>query len=130
MPCFLPCHSFVSHAPRQKSAKKSLLCFLPSRPTRQFPANRWRRSSGPADALTHSMQLVPNQLPSETPLIASMEANERTAPVDTSDSRFVLKGGTAMSGTSRWLFIGALIGAMLLSVGGTVFTHYRGKNGQ
>src|SRR5205085_4459060 len=99
------------------------------RQTRQFPANRWRRSSGPADALAQSMQLVPNQFPPER-LIASMGANERTAPVDTPDSPFVPKGAAAMSDTSRWLFIGVLIGGMLLSVGGIVFTHYRGKNGQ
>ena len=75
------------------------------------------------------MQLVPNQFPPER-LIASMGANERTAPVDTPDSPFVPKGAAAMSDTSRWLFIGVLIGGMLLSVGGIVFTHYRGKNGQ
>src|SRR5205085_4650888 len=105
MPCFLSCHNFVSHAPRQKSAKDcASLLPNPSRQTRQFPANRWRRSSGPADALAHSMQLVPNQFPPER-LIASMGANERTAPVDTPDSPFVPKGATAMSDTSRWLFI-------------------------
>lgn len=35
-----------------------------------------------------------------------------------------------MSGNSRWLFIGALIGAMLLSVGGIVFRQYRHANGE
>ena len=35
-----------------------------------------------------------------------------------------------MSGNSRWLFIGALIGAILLSVGGIVFQQYRDKNGE
>ena len=77
------------------------------------------------------MQLVQNQLPPER-LITSMDAHERvtTTTPDGSDSPFVLKGANAMSGNSRWLFIGALIGMMLLSVGGIIFTHYRDKNGE
>ena len=75
------------------------------------------------------MQLVPSQLPPER-LLTSMDAQERATPVDTSDSPFVLKGANTMSGNSRWLFFGAMIGAMLLSIGGIVFTHYRDKDGQ
>ena len=59
-----------------------------------------------------------------------MDAPEKTRAPDVSDSPFVLKGAGMMSGNSRWIFIGALIGAMLLSVGGIVFTHYRDKNGE
>lgn len=35
-----------------------------------------------------------------------------------------------MSGNSRWLFIGALIGAVLISVGGIVIRQYRDENGE
>jgi hypothetical protein len=75
------------------------------------------------------MQLVPNQLPPER-LLVSMEAQESRPVVDGSDSPFVLKGAGAMSGNSRWLFIGAVIGAMLLSVAGIVVRQYRDKNGE
>ena len=75
------------------------------------------------------MQLVPNQIPPER-LITSMEAQERTPVVEVSDSPFVLKGAGMMSGNSRWIFIGAMIGAMLLSVGGIIFAHYRDKDGE
>ena len=75
------------------------------------------------------MQLAPNQAPPER-LIVSMEAQESRSAVDGSDSPFVLKSANAMSGNSRWLFIGALIGAILLSVGGIVFRQYRDKNGE
>jgi hypothetical protein len=77
------------------------------------------------------MQLVQNKLPPQR-LLTSMDAQERVATTipDGSDSPFVLKGANAMSGNSRWLFIGALIGMMLLSVGGIIFTHYRDKNGE
>ena len=75
------------------------------------------------------MQLVPNQLPPER-LITSMDPPEsRPATVD-ADSPFVLKGAGAMSGNSRWLFIGAMIGAMLLSIGGLVFSRYRDQEGR
>ena len=59
-----------------------------------------------------------------------MDAQERTTPVDTSDSPFVLKGANTMSGNSRWLFIGAMIGALILSIGGIIATHYRDTSGQ
>jgi hypothetical protein len=75
------------------------------------------------------MQLVPNQLPAER-LIVSMDAPESTAAPDASDSPFVLRGANVMSGNSRWLFIGLIIGALLLSIGGIVFSHYRDKNGE
>jgi len=75
------------------------------------------------------VQLVPNQLPQQR-LIVSMDGPEKTQAPDVSDSPFVLKGAGMMSGNSRWIFIGALIGAMLLSIGGIIFTHYRDKNGE
>src|SRR5438105_4422888 len=87
------------------------------------------KKRGPPDAVTHSVQLVPNQLPPER-LIVSMDAQERATSPDVSDSPFVLKGAGMMSGNSRWIFIGALMGAMLLSIGGIIFTHYRDKNGE
>jgi len=59
-----------------------------------------------------------------------MDAQEHVMPVDTSPSPFVLKGANTMSGNSRWLFIGAMIGAMLLSIGGIIATHYHSTNGQ
>jgi len=59
-----------------------------------------------------------------------MEAQESRPVVDGSDSPFVLKGAGPMSGNSRWLFIGAVIGAMLLSVAGIVVRQYRDKNGE
>ena len=75
------------------------------------------------------MQLVPNQIPPER-LITSMEVQERTPVEDASDSPFVLKGAGMMSGNARWIFVGAMLGAMLLSVGGIIFTHYRDKDGE
>ena len=75
------------------------------------------------------MQLVPQQLPPER-LIASMDAPERVKAPEISDSPFVLKGAGMMSGNGRWLFMGLLIGAMILSIGGIIFTHYRDKNGE
>jgi hypothetical protein len=75
------------------------------------------------------MQLVQNQLPAER-LIVSMEAPNIGPVVEAADSPFVLKGANTMSGNSRWLFFGALIGAMLFSVGGIVFRQYRDKDGQ
>ena len=75
------------------------------------------------------MQLVPNQLPPER-LIASMDAPESRPTIEAAESPFVLKGANAMSGNSRWLFFGAMIGAMLLSIGGIVFSRYRDANGE
>src|SRR2546430_8861197 len=86
------------------------------------------KKRGPPDAVTHWMQLVPNQLPPER-LIVSMDAQERATSPDVADSPFVLKGAGMMSGNSRWIFIGAMIGAMLLSIGGIMVTKYRDKNG-
>ena len=71
---------------------------------------------------------MPSQMPPER-LIASMEAPESRSVPDGSESPFVLKGAGMMSGNSRWMFIGAMIGAMLLSIGGIIFTKYRDKNG-
>jgi hypothetical protein len=76
------------------------------------------------------MQLVPRQLPAER-LIVSMEAPEsHPTSSDGSDSPFVLKGANTMSGNSRWLFIGAMVGALLLSIGGIIFNDYREQNGE
>jgi len=35
-----------------------------------------------------------------------------------------------MSGNSRWIFIGAVLGAILLSICGMVFSRYHGKDGE
>jgi hypothetical protein len=75
------------------------------------------------------MQLVPNQLSRER-LIVSMDAPESRPATETSESPFVLKGAHMMSGNSRWLFFGAIIGAMLLSIGGIVFNRYRDADGE
>jgi hypothetical protein len=77
--------------------------------------------------LANCMQLVPNQIPPER-LIVSMDAQE-SATADISDSPFVLKGAGMMSGNGRWIFIGLLIGAMLLSVGGIIFSWHAEKEG-
>ena len=75
------------------------------------------------------MQLVPNQIPPER-LITSMEASENTVPDLISDSPFVLKGAGMMSGNGRWVFVGAIIGAMLFSVGGIIFSRHANKDGE
>lgn len=75
------------------------------------------------------MQLVPSQSPQQR-LIMSMDAPESRPTTEAADSPFVLKGANTMSGNSRWLFFGALIGAMLLSIGGIVFNRYRDANGE
>lgn len=41
---------------------------------------------------------------------------------------FGLKRANTMSGSSRWLFVGEMIGAMFLSIGGIVFSRYRDPN--
>jgi hypothetical protein len=83
---------------------------------------------GPRDALAERMQLVPNQIPPER-LITSMDAQESRSIRDGSDSPFVLKDAGMMSGNSRWVFIGAIIGAMLLSIGGIIFGRHPQKEG-
>jgi hypothetical protein len=75
------------------------------------------------------MQLVPNQIPPER-LICSMDAQEITSTEAASDSPFVLKGAGVMSGNARWVFIGAAIGAFLLSVGGIIFGRHATKEGE
>ena len=74
------------------------------------------------------MQLVPNQLPPER-LISTMDAQESGSVEEGADSPFVLKGAGTMSGNSRWIFVGAIIGAILLSVGGIIYTRIAGENG-
>jgi hypothetical protein len=83
---------------------------------------------GPRDALAERMQLVPNRIPPER-LITSMEAQESRSVEDGSDSPFVLKDAGMMSGNSRWVFIGAIIGAMLLLIGGIIFDRHAIKEG-
>ncbi|MDP9186168.1 MAG: hypothetical protein M3O72_02265 [Verrucomicrobiota bacterium] len=83
---------------------------------------------GPRDALAERMQLVPNQIPPER-LITSMDAQESRSIGDGSGSPFVLKDAGMMSGNSRWVFIGAIIGAMLLSIGGIIFGRHPQKEG-
>lgn len=43
---------------------------------------------------------------------------------------FGLKRANTMSGSSRWLFVGEMIGAMFLSIGEIVFSRYRDPNGE
>ena len=74
------------------------------------------------------MQLVPNQLPPER-LISSMEAQESTSTEAASDSPFVLKGAGIMSGNGRWIYIGLLFGAMLISIGGFIFGRHAQREG-
>ncbi|HYR22352.1 MAG TPA: hypothetical protein VEP30_05455 [Chthoniobacterales bacterium] len=74
------------------------------------------------------MQLVPNQIPPER-LITSMDAQESRSVEDGSDSPFVLKGAGMMSGNGRWVFVGAIMGAMLLSIGGIIFSRHAQKEG-
>ena len=75
------------------------------------------------------MQLVPNQIPPER-LICSMDAQESTSTEAASDSPFVLKGAGMMSGNARWVFIGAAIGALLLSIGGIIFGRHATKQSE
>ena len=72
------------------------------------------------------MQLVPNQIPPER-LITSMDVQESRSVEDGSDSPFVLKGAGMMSGNGRWMFVGAIMGAMLLSIGGIIFSRHAQK---
>ena len=74
------------------------------------------------------MQLVPNQMPPER-LLSSMEAQESTSTETASDSPFVLKGAGMMSGNGRWIYIGLLIGAMLISIVGFIFGRHGEKEG-
>ncbi len=75
------------------------------------------------------MKLVPNQIPPER-LLNSMEAQESISTEAVSDSPFVLRGAGVMSGNARWVFIGAMIGALLLSIGGFIFSRQMGKEGE
>jgi hypothetical protein len=72
------------------------------------------------------MQLVPNQMPPQR-LLSSMDAPESAPVAESSDSPFVLKGAGMMSGNARWVFIGAMIGAMLISIGGIIFSRHAAK---
>ncbi len=74
------------------------------------------------------MQLVPNQIPPER-LICSMDAPESTSTEAASDSPFVLKGAGMMSGNGRWIYIGLLIGAMVISIGGLILGRHAQKEG-
>lgn len=60
----------------------------------------------------------------------SIDATDSRPTTDASESPFVLKGANTMSGNSRWLFMGAMIGALVLSIGGIVFNRYRDGNGE
>ena len=75
------------------------------------------------------MQLVPNQIPPER-LIMSMDAEESPSVEDDSDSPFVLKGAGMMSRKARWIYIGLITGAMLLSIGGIIFSRHARKEGE
>lgn len=75
------------------------------------------------------MQLVPNQIPPER-LLNSMEVQESISTEAASDSPFVLRGAGVMSGSARWIFIGAIVGALLFSIGGIIFSRQMGKEGE
>jgi len=75
------------------------------------------------------MQLVPNQIPPER-LISSMDAQESTSTEAGSDSPFVLRSAGMMSGNARWIFIGAMVGAMFLSIGGIILSRHMNKEGE
>ena len=72
---------------------------------------------------------MPNQIPPER-LICSMDAQESTSTEVASDSPFVLKGAGMMSGNGRWVFVGVIVGAMLLSVGGIIFSRHSNEEGE
>jgi hypothetical protein len=74
------------------------------------------------------MQLVPNQIPPER-LLSSMEAQESTSIEVASDSPFVLKGAGMMSGNGRWIYIGLLVGATLISIVGLIFGRHAQREG-
>jgi len=75
------------------------------------------------------MQLVPNQIPPER-LISSMEAQESNSAEAAADSPFVLKGAGMLSGNGRWIYIGLLMGAALISVVGLIFGRHAQKEGE
>ena len=75
------------------------------------------------------MQLVPNQIPPER-LLSSVDAQESTSTEAASDSPFVLKGAGMMSGNGRWIYIGLLIGAMIISVVGLIFGRHAQREGE
>ena len=50
-----------------------------------------------------------------------MEAQESTSSEVASESPFVLKGASMMSGNGRWVYIGLLIGAIVISICGIIF---------
>jgi hypothetical protein len=75
------------------------------------------------------MQLVPSQIPPQR-LLSSVEAQESTSTEAASDSPFVLRGAGVMSGNARWVFIGAIIGALLFSIGGIIFSRQMGKKSE
>ena len=74
------------------------------------------------------MHLVPNQVSPER-LLTSMEAQESTSTETASDSPFVLKGAGMMSGNGRWIYIGLLFGAMLISTFGLIFGRHAQREG-
>src|SRR5260370_19720402 len=73
------------------------------------------------------MEVVADQIPPEG-LITAMDAQESSSVGDGSDSPLGLKGAGMMSGNGRWVFIGAIMGAMLLSVGGIIFSRHAQKD--
>src|SRR5262249_40376668 len=81
-------------------------------------------TTGAGNALARGMQLLPDRLPRRR-LIMSMETQEGDIPAESSNSPFVLKGAGIMSGNSRWIFIGGLIGVIVLGLGGIAYPRYR-----
>ena len=58
-----------------------------------------------------------------------MDAQESTSTEVASDSPFVLKGAGTMSGNGRWIYIGLLIGALLISIVGLIFGRHAQREG-
>jgi hypothetical protein len=74
------------------------------------------------------MQLVPSPIRPER-LLCSMDAEETISAEVASDSPLVLKGGGTMSSNASWVFIGAMMGALLLSICGIIFGRHALKEG-
>jgi hypothetical protein len=74
------------------------------------------------------MQLVPSPIRPER-LLCSMDAEETISADVASHSPRVLQGGGTMSGNARWVFIGAMMGALFLSICGIIFGRHVLKEG-
>jgi len=66
------------------------------------------------------MHLVPNRIDEER-VLSSVIQEGSTPDRNDAESPFVLKGAGVLSGSARWIFIGILVGALVLSVLGFIF---------